>query len=113
MKEDTIRMVKGVQDTCSEMLADVVGNFNSGIALARSEFEAIMRAEREERIQDQALQHSNSEILQGRCDRHREDINELFVKYRKVRDQGNVRATLCQGHSTPTLSACSGLVVGH
>ena len=84
MKEDTICMVKGVQDTCSEMLADVVGNFNSGIALARSEFEAIMRAEREERIQDQALQHSNSEVLQGRCDRHREDINELFVKYRKV-----------------------------
>ena len=74
MKEDTICMVKGVQDTCSEMLADVVGNFNSGIALARSEFEAIMRAEREERIQDQALQHSNSEVLQGRCDHHREDI---------------------------------------
>ena len=48
-----------------------------------------MRVEREERLQDQQLQHENSEVLQGRSNRHREDINELFVKYRAVRDQGN------------------------
>ena len=48
-----------------------------------------MRAEQEERLQDQQLQHENSEVLQGRSNRHREDINELFVKYRKIRDQGN------------------------
>ena len=48
-----------------------------------------MRAEQEERLQDQQLQHENSEVLQGRSNRHREDINELFVKYQMVRDQGN------------------------
>ena len=89
MKEDTIRIVKDVQDQCIQSLVDLSANFNSGVDLIRNEFQAIMRAEREERLQDQQLQHENSEVLQGRSNRHREDINELFVKYRAVRDQGN------------------------
>ena len=48
-----------------------------------------MRAEREERLQDQQLQHENSVVLQGCYDRHREDINNLFGRFRRVRDQGN------------------------
>ena len=89
MKEDTIRIVKDVQDQCIQLLVDLSANFNSGVELIRNEFEAIMRVEREERLQDQQLQHENSVVLQGRCDRHREDINDLFGRYRHVRDQGN------------------------
>ena len=89
MKEDTIRIVKDVQDQCIQSLMDLSVNFNSAVDLIRNKFQAIMRAEREERLQDQQLQHENSEVLQGRSNRHREDINELFVKYRAVRDQGN------------------------
>ena len=90
MKEDTIQIVKGVQDQCIQSLMDLSVNFNSGVDLIRNKFQAIMRAEREERLQDhEQLQHENSEVLQGRSNRHREDINELFVKYRSVRDQGN------------------------
>ena len=48
-----------------------------------------MRAEREERLQDQELQHENSVVLQGHCDRHRKDINDLFGHFRRVQDQGN------------------------
>ena len=73
----------------SRSLVDLSANFNSAVNLIRNKFQAIMRAEREERLQDQQLQHENSEVLQGRSNRHREDINELFVKYRAVRDQGN------------------------
>ena len=82
-------MIKGVQDTCAEALNNLAENFNSGVALVWSEFEAVMRAEQQERLQDQELQHSNLEVLQERCNRHQEDINELFIKYRRVRDQGN------------------------
>ena len=89
MKEDTIRIVKDVQDQCIQSLVDLSANFSSGVNLIRNEFQAIMRAEREERLQDQQLQHENSVVLQGRCDRHREDINDLFGRYRRVRDQGN------------------------
>ena len=89
MKEDTIQIVKDVQDQCIQSLVDLSANFNSAVDLIRNEFQAIMRAEREERLQDQQLQHENSEVLQGRSNRHHEDINELFVKYRTVRDQGN------------------------
>ena len=89
MKTETLSMITGVQDTCAEALNDLAESFNSGVALVQSEFEAVMRAERQERLQDQELQHSNSEVLQERCNRHREDINELFIEYQKVRDQGN------------------------
>ena len=58
MKTETLGVIKGVQDTCAGALSDLAENFNSGIALARSSFEVVMRAEREERIQDQELQHS-------------------------------------------------------
>ena len=89
MKEDTVRIVKDVQEQCIQSLVDLSANFNSGVDLIRNKFQAIMRAEHEERLQDQQLQHENSEVLQGRSNRHCEDINELFVKYRAVRDQGN------------------------
>ena len=89
MKEDTIRIVKDVQDQCIQSLVDLSANFNSAVNLIRNEFQAVMRAEREERLQDQQLQHENSEVLQGRSNRYCEDINEPFVKYRAVRDQGN------------------------
>ena len=82
MKEDTIRIVKDVQDQCIQSLVDLSANFNSGVQLIRNEFEAIMRVEREERLQDQQLQHENLVVLQGRCNRHREDINNLFGRYR-------------------------------
>ena len=84
MKEDTVCIVKDVQEQCIQSLVDLSANFNSGVDLIRNEFQAIMRAEREERLQDQQLQHENSEVLQGGYNRHREDINELFVKYRAV-----------------------------
>ena len=89
MKEDTVRIVKDVQEQCIQSLVDLSANFNSAVDLIRNEFQAIMRAEREERLQDQQLQHENSVVLQGRCDHHREDINDLFGRYRRVRDQGN------------------------
>ena len=89
MKEDTIRIVKDVQDQCIQSLVDLSANFNSAVDLIQNEFQAIMRAEREERLQDQQLQHENSVVLQGCCDRHCEDINDLFGRYRRVRDQGN------------------------
>ena len=89
MKEDTVRIVKDVQEQCIQSLVDLSANFNSGVDLIRNEFQAIMRAEREERMQDQQLQHENSVVLQGRCDRHHKDINDLFGRYRRVRDQGN------------------------
>ena len=68
---------------------DLLENFNSALDLVCNEFQAVMRAEREERLQDQQLQHKNSEVLQGRSNPYCEDINELFVKYHKIRDQGN------------------------
>ena len=89
MKEDTIWIVKDIQENCIQSLIDLSTNFNSAVDLIWNKFQAVMRAEREERLQDQQLQHENSEVLQGRSNRHREDINELFVKYQKVRDQGN------------------------
>ena len=89
MKEDTIRIVKDVQDQCIQLLVDLSANFNSAVDLIHNKFQAIMRAEREERLQDQQLQRENSEVLQGGSNRHCEDINKLFVKYWAVRDQGN------------------------
>ena len=89
MKEETLGLVKGVQESCIELLTDLAANFNSALDLVQNEFQAVTRAEREVRLQDQQLQHKNSEILQGRSNRHQEDINELFVKYCWIRDQGN------------------------
>ena len=89
MKEDTIRIVKDVQDQCIQSLVDLSANFNSAVDLIRNEFQAIMRAEREERLQDQQLQHENSVVLQGCYDRHHEDIIDLFGRYHWVQDQGN------------------------
>ena len=43
MKEDTIRIVKDVQDQCIQSLVDLSANFNSGVDLIRNEFQAIMR----------------------------------------------------------------------
>ena len=81
MKEDTIQIVKDVQDQCIQSLVDLSTNFNSAVDLIQSEFQAVMRAEREERLQDQQLQHENSEVLQEWSNHHREDINELFAKH--------------------------------
>ena len=45
MKEDTVRIVKDVQEQCIQSLVDLSANFNSRVDLIRNEFQAIMRAE--------------------------------------------------------------------